>query len=234
MSYLDDFNARINASGKTIKDYQFNTTAQFINSHFAESPSYRVVQVNGVNLEVQLQDISSVTRSVNVSLVQFTLKFMLLKPNTSVNIGDIVAIKDEQTQEVVNWMVSDFISDNTLYPKAKIEKCNFELQVKTGEEKILCGYDDFKAPVYEITPTYVTMQSILRNAIGNITLNSEINLPSEKMLISITYNDTSKLIKENDTFDMYGREYKVVGIDFSNVHSNIGIITLTTERVTNK
>jgi hypothetical protein len=194
---------------------------------------YRVVQVNGVNLGVQLQDISSVTRSANVSLVQFTLKFMLLKPNTIVNIGDIVAITDEQTQIVVNWMVSDFISDNPLFPKAKIEKCNFELQVKTGEEKILCGYDDFKAPVYAITPTYATMQSILRNTISNIALNSEINLPSERMLISVTFNDTSKLIKENDEFDIYGRQYKVIGIDFSNVHSDKGIIILTTERVTN-
>jgi hypothetical protein len=131
-------------------------------------------------------------------------------------------------------MVTDFISDNTLYPKAKIEKCNFELQVKTGETKILCGYDDFRAPVYDITPTFATMQSILRNTIGNITLNSEINLPYERMFITITYNDTSKLIKENDTFDMYGREFKVVGIDFSNLHGGKGIITLTTERVVNK
>jgi hypothetical protein len=234
MSYLDDFNARINVAGNSIANSQFHSTQKFIESNFANSPMYRVVQVNGVNLEVQLQDISSVTRSANVSLVQFTLKFMLLKPNTSVNIGDIVAIKDEQTQIVVNWIVSDFISDNPLFPKAKIEKCNFELQVKTGETKILCGYDDFRAPVYDITPTFATMQSILRNTIGNIALNSEINLPSERMLISITYNDTSKLIKENDTFDMYGREYKVIGIDFSNVHSDKGIITLTTERVVNK
>lgn len=65
-------------------------------------------------------------------------------------------------------------------------------------------------------------------------LNSEVNLPSERMLIAITYNDISKLIKENDEFDMYSRQYKVVGIDFSNVFNDKGIITLTTERVTNK
>jgi hypothetical protein len=130
-------------------------------------------------------------------------------------------------------MVVDFTSENKLFPKAKIEICNFELQVKTGETKTLLGYDDFKAPVYDVQPTYSTMQSVLKNTIGNITLNSEINLPSERMLITITYNDTSKLIKENDEFDMYGRQYKVVGIDFSNVYSDKGIITLTTERVTN-
>ena len=130
-------------------------------------------------------------------------------------------------------MVTDFTSDNTLFPKAKIQICNFSLQVKTGETKTLLGYDDFKRPVYDEQPTYATMQSILKNTVGNITLNSEVNLPSEKMLITITYNDTSKLIKENDEFDMYSRQYKVVGIDFSNVYSDKGIITLTTERVTN-
>jgi hypothetical protein len=78
------------------------------------------------------------------------------------------------------------------------------------------------------------MQAILKNTIGNIPLNAEINLPSERMFITVKYDDNAKLIKENDTFDMYNREYKVVGIDFSNVFNDKGIITLTTERVVNK
>jgi hypothetical protein len=131
-------------------------------------------------------------------------------------------------------MVVDFTSENKLFPKAKIEICNFELQVKTGETKTFLGNDKFGAPVYKTDPSYTPLHSILKNTIGSIALNSEVNLPSERMLITVTYDDVSKTIKENDTFDMYGREYKVIGIDFSNVFYGKGIITLTTERVVNK
>jgi hypothetical protein len=227
MSYLDDFNARINSTGKTIGESQQHTTSIFINSVFSNSPFYRIVKWNGQDLEVRLMDVNSITRSNQIMPVQFGIKFALVKPNVVLNLGELLSIDDD------TWMVTDFTSENETFPKAKIQICNFELQVKTGEEKILCGYDDFKAPVYDIIPTYTPMQSILKNTIGNITLNSEVNLPSERMLITLTYNDTSKLIKENDEFDMYGRQYKVVGIDFSNVYSGKGIITLTTERVTN-
>lgn len=233
MGYLDDFNARINATGKSIGESQFHSTQRFIESTFADSPFYHVAKWNGEDLEVQLSDVNSITRSNQIMPVQFGIKFCRFLPNIVLDLGEIIGIPNDNQSTYTYWMVVDFTSENKLFPKAKIEICNFELQVKTGEEKILCGYDDFKAPVYDIIPTYVPMQSILKNTIGNITLNSEINLPSERMLITITYNDTSKLIKENDEFDMYGRQYKVVGIDFSNVYSDKGIITLTTERVTN-
>lgn len=228
MSYIDDYMARINATGNTIKDSQFHSTSKFIESTFAESPFYKVVKWNNQDLEVRLMDVNSITRSNQLMPVQYGIKFALFKPNVVMNLGELLQIDTDY------WMVTDFTSDNTLFPKAKIQICNFNLQVKTGETKTLLGYDDyFKRPVYDEQPTHATMQSILKNTVGNITLNSEVNLPSEKMLITITYNDTSKLIKENDEFDMYGRQYKVVGIDFSNVYSDKGIITLTTERVTN-
>ena len=224
---MDDYMARINATGNTIKDSQFHSTSKFIESTFADSPFYKVVKWNGNDLETRLMDVNSITRSNQLMPVQYGIKFALFKPNVVMNLGELLQIDTDY------WMVTDFTSDNTLFPKAKIQICNFELQVKTGETKTLLGYDDFKRPVYDEQPTYATMQSILKNTVGNITLNSEVNLPSEKMLITITYNDTSKLIKENDEFDMYSRQYKVVGIDFSNVYSDKGIITLTTERVTN-
>jgi hypothetical protein len=234
MSYLDDYMARINVTGNTIKDSQFHSSSKFIESTFADSPFYKVAKWNGSDLEVRLLDVNSITRSNQIMPVQYGIKFALFKPNIVMDLGEIVEIPNDDQSVYTSWMVVDFTSENNLFPKAKIEICNFELQVKTGETKTLLGYDDFKRPVYDVQPTYVNMQAILKNTIGSISLNSEINLPSERMLISIKYDDTAKLIKENDTFDMYGREYKVVGIDFSNVFNNKGVITLTTERVVNK
>jgi hypothetical protein len=234
MGYLDDYMARINATGNTIKDSQFHSTSKFIESTFADSPFYTVAKWNGEDLEVRLMDVNSITRSNQMMPVQFDIKFALFKPNIVMNLGEIIEIPNEDQTVYTSWMVVDFTSENKLFPKAKIQICNFTLKVKTGETKTLLGQDDFKRPVYDTQATYVDMQAILKNTIGNIPLNAEINLPSERMFITVKYDDNAKLIKENDTFDMYNREYKVVGIDFSNVFNDKGIITLTTERVVNK
>lgn len=227
MSYYDNFKARMNVSGNTIADSQFNTTANFINTHFAESPFYRVVKVNGVDLEVQLQDISSVTRSANVELVQNVLKFMLLKPNATVNIGDMVELDN------LFWIVSDFISDNTLFPKAKIEKCNFVFHLQTGETKTLVGHDALNRPVYDTQPTYTDVQCLLRTSVSGIGLNQPINLPQGQVHITMQYNDTAKSIKENDEFDLYNRQYKVIGFDFTNIVQGVGCLTIYADRVVN-
>jgi hypothetical protein len=234
MSYLDDFNARINTTGKTIGESQQHTTSTFINSVFSNSPFYRIAKWNGQDLEIRLMDVNSITRSNQIMPVQFGIKFALFKSNTVLDLGEIIEIPNDDKSVYTPWMITDFTSENETFPKAKIQICNFELSVKTGETKIPLGNDKFGAPVYKTEKTYTSLHSILKNTIGSIALNSEVNLPSERMLITVTYDDISKTIKENDTFDMYGREYKVIGIDFSNVFYEKGIITLTTERVVNK
>lgn len=239
MSYLDDFKVRLNVSGNTSADSQVNTTSQFITSHFAESPFYRIAKWNGSDLELQLADVNSVSRSSQIMPIQYGIKFALFKPNIVMDLGEIIEIPNEDQSVYTPWMVTDFTSEDKLLPKAKIEKCNFDLQVKTDETKTLLGYDDFNAPVYDTTPSYVTLPAILRNTIGNISLNAEINLPSERMYITVKYDDITMYIKEDDTFPLYRtyelqrRDYKVVGIDYSNVFSDKGIITLVMERVVN-
>lgn len=235
MSYIDKHIAYSNIEGKTIVEQQFNSSADFINSVFTESPFYIVGKWNNTDLEMQLNDVTSITRSNQIMPVQYGIKFARFKPNTVVNIGEIIEIPNEDNSEYIPWMVVDFTSENKLFPKAKIGICNFELNVKTSETTpIFVGNDKHGAPVYRSDSIYTPLQAILKNTIGNISLNSEINIPSERMLITINYDDTGKTIKENDTFDLYGREYKVVGIDFSNVFYGVGCITLITERVVNQ
>lgn len=227
MSYMDDFIARMNVNGNSIAESQFNTTAAFIESAFSDSTFYKVVQINGVDMGVQLQDISSVTRSANVSLVQNTLKFMMMKPNTSVNIGDMVEL------DSIFWMVTDFISDNTLFPKAKIEKCNFILPLKTGETKVKVGYGNFNQPKYDIQPTFTNIQCLLRTSVVTIGLNQPINLAKGQVSITLQYNDVAKSINENDEFDLYNKQYKVVGFDYTAIVQGVGCLVIIAERVVN-
>lgn len=225
--YLSNYLSRINASGKNVAESQFNTTANFINDHFTESPFYRVVKLNGMDFEVQLQDIQIITRSASVALVENLLKFMLLKPNTSANVGDMVEFDD------TFWLVTDSVSNNPLFPKVKIEKCNYTLSVKTGETKTLMGHDSLNRPDYKTTPTLVDVQCLLRNTASNISLNQEINLPVGLAYITVPYNDTTKIINENDNFDLYGKQFKVVGFDYTNIVNGIGCLIIVAERVVN-
>jgi hypothetical protein len=158
---------------------------------------------------------------------------MLLKPNTSVNIGDLVEITDDLTNKVEFWIVTDSISDNPLFPKVKIEKCNYTLQLKTGETKTLVGHDSLNRPQYSVQPTYTNVQCLLRTSVSNLALNQAINLPQGQVQITIQYNDTAKSIKENDKFDLYDRQFKVIGFDFSNVVQGIGCLVVFAERVVN-
>jgi hypothetical protein len=227
-SYLDKHIALSQINGTDLKQQQFNTTAKFVESNFSDSPFYRIVKINGtVDLEVRIKDISAVTRSANVSLVQNVLKFMLLKPNTTVNIGDMVELDGHY------WMVTDFISDNPLFPKAKIGKCNYVLHLKTGETKTVIGYDNLKRPQYDIQETFVDIQCILQTSVSNAALNQAINLPQGQVHITMQYNDIAKSIKENDDFDLYDRQYKVIGFDFSSIVQGIGCVAIIAERVVN-
>jgi hypothetical protein len=226
MTYLDDYKARINTSGKNLAESQFNTTARFIEISFADSPFYRVVKVNGtIDLEVQLQDINAITRSADVQLVQNVLKFMLLKPNNTVDIGDLVELDGQF------WMVTDFISDNPLFPKAKIGKCNSTYPIKLNKSKVIIGYYDNGKPQWdEVYQINNDDPCIVMSVNGTINTNSQIVTSNVSLSISLQYKE-SDTFAENYEFTMYGNKYKVKNIDYSFVINEKGIIKIIAERV---
>lgn len=225
--YLLNYISRINASGKTIAESQFNTTSNFINATFADSPFYKVVKYNGSDLEIRLLDINSVTRSSAIQLIQYQLKFIQLRPNISLNIGSMIVM------DGIQWMVTDYMSENILFPKAKIEQCNYLLTVITGETKTLVGYDSLRRPVYNSAPIINKVDCIIRNSVPNVNLNQNINLPNDSMYISMEYHSTAQSIKLNDEFEIYNNQYKVIGIDYTSINYGIGVVTFITERVVN-
>lgn len=227
--FLSDYKARMSANGTTIGEQQFNNTAYFIEQSFANSPFYRVaiIESSKTQLEIRIQDMSIVTRSNTIETVQFTMKFAFLKPNNKLNLGEIIFFDD------LYWIVTDFNSDNPLYPKAKLFMCNYTLPVVTGTTKVKTGTDSLGRPVYSTQNAYSYLHCFVRSYMTNSGLNQAINLPSDTMYITLKYDDISKLIKEDDQFVIYDRTYKVTSIDFSNTLDKIGLISLMVARVTN-
>jgi hypothetical protein len=227
MGYLDKHLAYRDKDGTTLAEQQFNATANNTIASFADSPFYKIAIINGQQVGVRLQDITAITRGNTIETLQYSMKYMQLLPNTVINIGDIVQIDDDQF-----WIVTDSVSDNSLFPKVKIMMCNYLLTVKTGGTKTLKGHDSLNRPVYHIQDITDDVHALVRGYLSGNTLNQPINSPTDRLYITIKYDDTAKAIKDNDILNLYDNDYKVIGIDFSNVVNTVGCISIMADRVT--
>lgn len=224
MGYLDKHRAWTNISGNTIGESQFNGTAINITNSFADSPFYKVGIINGEQVGVRLMDVTAVTRGNTIETLQYSMKYMLFMPNTVINIGEIVQVDN------IYWIVTDSVSDNSLFPKVKVMMCNYSLPVVTGSTQTIVGYDALKRPQYKTDETIVNIQSLVRSSISSNTLNQPINSPNDQLFVTVKYDDTSKTIKEDTVLTVHDRNYKVVSIDFANVINEVGCITFMASR----
>lgn len=231
MSYLDKHKAYMNVNGNSISDQRVNETANFINSSFTDDNNYKSVTIDGVtNIDVRIEDMTAIIRSNNFITILDSNKYMLLRPfeGDKCFLGSIVEFEN------VTWMVTDYNTNDVLFPKGKIERCNSTITVITGETKTKIGNDpNTGRPVYNTTDTSVTIPCIASTHIANGNFNSEVNLANDRMLVTVKYDSTSKVIKENDVYTLFDRSFRVTSIDFTSVNGGKGFISLNCIRVVN-
>jgi hypothetical protein len=224
MSYLDDYQARINVTGNSIAQAQINATELSIDAAFNDSPWYKLVKVDGVEKDAQIQDMQSVVRSNTLMTILETNKFLLLKYGESANLGSIVEY-DNYT-----YIVTDFIVDNPLFPKGKIEQCNTTIDVITSSTTTSSGTDSLGRPIPTITNVKTTLPCLFVGGLSSVNLTKELNQPVDRVKFTVQYNDTSKLIKESDVYTFYGNTYKVKSIDYTNIYNGVGMISVIADR----
>lgn len=224
MSYLDDYQARLNVTGNSIAQAQINATELSINAAFNDSPWYKLVKVDGVEKDAQIQDMQSVVRSNTLMTILETNKFLLLKYGESANLGSIVEF-DNYT-----YIVTDMIIDNPIFPKGKIEQCNTTIDIVTSSTTTSNGTDSLGRPIPTTTNVTTTLPCLFVGGLSSVTLNKELNQPVDRVKITVQYNDTSKLIKENDVYTFYDNTYKVKSIDYTNIYNGVGMISLIADR----
>lgn len=226
MSYTDDIKARLNVTGNSISESQFNTTSNYIKSTFKDSPFYKIVKVNGADTEVRVMDVTSTVKGGKIEPIRFDNKYLLFLPKTTINIGDVVEF-DNRT-----WIITD-VQLNELYPSAKIGQCNYKLKYQIGVTKVKTGVDAMGRPTYTETPTYVDplQPCIINTQIQSVGLNADVNLPKERLIITLTYNSNSKLIKENDVLNINNRNYKVTHFNYTHVINEVGILDVYADRI---
>jgi hypothetical protein len=130
-----------------------------------------------------------------------------------------------------NWLIISKPDDNKIYRKAVIKLCNSNFPLPGTETKTLLGYDSSNRPVYDtVTSPPTLLPCIVESTIYLPNDSQPIILPNGKILITIPYT-VNDAIAENKGFEMYGEQYKIIGIDRSQSVEGVGLMILHCERV---
>lgn len=193
--------ARMLLNGSNIGESQKNHTMRKNNNLFKNSPSYRIVPINGVNTEVRVSD-----RSATLNLNTSQYKMLTFRPETRFNLGSIVEY------ESIKWLMIDF-NNNDLFPLAAIQKCNEELRWVDGNNishSVPCVVN--KSPMERI---------IVRNS------SNDIPIVDQMMYVLVNYENVASMIKHSQRFILNSQAYSVNGVDdLSYVYNGKGIVQI--------
>lgn len=110
ISYFDIYKTRLNAYGGSISNSVKNNILQTINNSFEDSPFYRLVDINGIQVGCRVESTNEENK-----------KKLLFKPDNTNKTGDIVTIDSDK------WIIIDYIN-NGIIARGLIQKCNYLLK----------------------------------------------------------------------------------------------------------
>lgn len=214
MSYFDLYKKRVG----NYKDNLINRQQYMISERFEENPNYFTVQINGVDTDLIITNYST-------SKTSFDFKQVASKTKDVLTLGDIINFKSFKWLVVVPPNES-----NQIYDSVIMQKCNQTLTLKTGESEEIVGYNDMGQPIIETNPTYTSWDCIADDKILSVDFENPINLPDGQIAVTISYPIDFDIV-ENLEFSMWGKDYKIIGVDYSRVIDSTGVLIITAERV---
>lgn len=216
MDYIGLYKSRLIADGESMPGELIKTTKNIVNNAFSNSPFYQIVLIDDIEYE-------AIVTQENKS----EMKKILLRPDTFIDIGSIVKIKEKY------YIVMDFLGEGIYesYPTATLRLCNSFYPIKFNKTRVLLGYDDENRPVYDdryeidkVVPCVVETK-----AINSKNTEEQIYLPNGEIAITLHY-EPSDTLKLNYKFQMYGQFYKIIDLDFTKVFNDKGIVVVRAER----
>jgi hypothetical protein len=211
---FDLYKKRLLSYGNDDKDVVLNNTQHMINKSFADSFGYSVVKIDDVDTEV-----------VIINKDDSTQKELLLRPNQTTKKGATVFIGTQY------YLVTDF-NGNGINQKAKIKLCNNALTLKGETTKVIVGHNDFGEPIYEeVSSSDISVPCIVETTYFPLDNKDEaINLPQGRIRIIIPYIE-HKDININKHLIIYGENYKIIGIDYTQSINKEGLIIIIADKV---
>lgn len=180
-------------------------SSDFINQTFEHHPSFQVVKIEGVETGVRI----IVDREYSV-MNEFNIMKMQLRPQTSVNRGDIIEITNPQGV-IEKWIVI-FFQNKGLYPDAHIRFCN----------NVLTFANDNVHPI------------VIDNKLQRyqeIEERSYINLPDDALSVAMPCNADTLGIRQKDKFVINNKTWEAQVIDdVTNVYNGKGIVQMIIRR----
>lgn len=196
MSYLDRYKSRLTRNGSNTGEVYTNNTIAFIESTFADSPTFRILEV----ISSEFPDVKEIdSRVVEVERMG-TLRQILFRPKQGLNIGTYVKFDNE------TWLIFDQWGDrNSTKYTALVEKCNRTLKWK-----------DLNSNIIEVD--CIASQSPLGSKASqgknDIEWNKyDVSLPLGQLYVFIEKNNITMSVEMNQRFIFGQNVYEVFGID---------------------
>ena len=206
---FERYRNRVLSSGNNIRENMLNNSVQFVESSFEDSPSYRVVRVNGVDMGVRLM------RDREYSVMnEFMVYKVMFKPSSNIDRGDIIKFDNSKGLEET-WMAV-YRTDHDLYPYVHIRRCNNVL--------------NFDTELGEISHPVVIDNKLQRYQ--EIEQRPLVNLPDDSLSVAISYNTESNGVKVRNKFIIKDMSWEVQVVDkITNVFDGSGIVNMIIRRV---
>lgn len=213
MNYFERYKARMNAQGVSTEDALINRTKHYISSVFRDSPFSSIVIIDEEEHD-----------AIIVPGKNSTEKKIVFMPDEQIKRGAIVEFENK------TWLLLD-VDDNLIYPVGNIKLCNNYLILQSESVRQIIGYDNVGRPIYEeIQGEAVSIPCVAETQLYIPDDDNPINLSNDRLVLVIPYTDNPAL-KVDTVFTMYGLNYKITGLDMTNVFENQGIIKVLSERV---
>lgn len=212
----DLYTKRLSIDGNSVKEKQINYMKDAITNDFQNDPSYFLAQRNSIPINIRL--IEDAQRSSRIDFI----KTILLEPGEILTLGDVFALGSDK------WLCVEVDPLHEVYYKGSVRLCNATFTLQTSTTKTITGYDSLGRPIYTEVPVITSWNCIAETKYINANFDKPINLPENKIHITVPYSD---LIKENMEFNMWNNKYKITGFSMENVINGIGILKVWSERM---
>lgn len=130
-----------------------------------------------------------------------------------------------------DWIVVSLPENNVIYEKAVIKLCNNTFTLKGSTTEIIVGYNDFNEPITEIISLEdIIIPCIVETKIFDDKTDEAINLPEGRISVTIPYTEHEDVAIDKE-FEMYGENYKIIGIDYTQSVNKEGLIIINGKKV---
>lgn len=213
MSKYKSYRDRVGASGSSMQEALQESTKRQTHSFILNSPSKQLVTLN--------EDAAKHPCIVS-NKESFNKRLFLFLPDTNINVGDYVHY------DTFTYLATDR-NRNDIYPELTGELCNETFKIAGNKVRTIVDYDDLKRPIYEYIEESHELPCVMTTKTYSTADNSAIPLPEGAMIVRIPYIEDT-LPKENDEFKIWGQDYQITDISYTDVINKVGFIEIRLAR----